>query len=241
MKYKLTTYIMFSFCILLLWPQHVISADTASKPKTVIIDPWYGGNESGPLIAHKKYGKNITLAIAQKLQGLLEVSGFRVYLTRSADEFVTIEHRLYQGKSKNANVHVAVKVSQSKNECVHILMPELAVTKPQAKNETHNTEELGKMINEIIDGLKADEIREDSLLLAHKISSKLKKILMHCVEVRRGKDYLLKNAQLPTVLLDFQVSPTGKQSFIINDASLDKIAKSVTDSIKEHFEEREIN
>jgi N-acetylmuramoyl-L-alanine amidase len=240
MKHKLVTFIIFTFCTLLLVPLSAISADTSTKQKTIIIDPWYGGKESGPFIAQKKYGKNITLEIAQKLQGLLDVAEFNVYLTRSEDKFVTLENRLFQGKSNGADIHLAVKVSKANKGCVQILFPSLPISKPQTTSKTTKTEELGPLLDKIYNDLKIDDTIEESIFLANIVSKKFKKSSRDCVELRKGKDYLLKNTQLPTILVDFRISSNSKP-FPIDDASLDKVAASLADAVKEYFREHTKN
>ncbi len=239
MKHKLAAFIIFIFCIQLLGPLAASSADTSSNSqKTIIIDPWYGGKESGPFIAQKKYGKNITLEIAQKLQGLLNVAEFKIYLTRSEDKFVTLDDRLFQGKSKRADIHLALKVSRASKDCVQILFPSIPIRKPQTSSKTAKAEELDPLLDKIYNDLKVDDIIEESIFLADIVSRKFKESSHDCVELRRGKDYLLKNAQLPTILIDFRISSTSKQQFAIDDASLDKVAALLADAVKEYFKER---
>jgi hypothetical protein len=87
MKSNLIKYAIFTIIVLILGLRFVIGAETILikheyQTKTLYIDPWYGGIESGPCFGKNKYGKAITLEIAHKTQRLLEVAGFKVYLSR---------------------------------------------------------------------------------------------------------------------------------------------------------------
>jgi N-acetylmuramoyl-L-alanine amidase len=173
-----------------------------------MLDPWYGGEEKGPLIA-QKYGKDITLEIAQKLQVQLEASGFKVYLTRNGDRFVPLEDRSFQGKSKGADVHLAIKVTKAKTDCVRIYVASPSVRKPSQESQTYKRDELNEKLDEILKGLQADSIGEESLSLGGVIRDKLKiGSAFTCIELWKGKDYILKNAHLPTVIVDFRISST---------------------------------
>jgi N-acetylmuramoyl-L-alanine amidase len=243
MKRKLFIYIIWALGVLLLGFQPAIGAEPLSKQlglriKTIMLDPWYGGEEKGPLIG-QKYGKDITLEIAQKLQGQLEASGFKVYLTRTGDRLVPLEDRVFQGKSKGADVHLAIKVSLAKNDCIKLFIASLPIKEPRSATVTKKTEELGTELNEIFGNLVADDIREESLLISKIILDKFKEGLStNCVELRKGKDYILKNAQSPTVMVDFSISPTAQKPFTLDTASLDKIAGLLADSIKQYSDNR---
>lgn len=244
MKRKLFIYIIWSFGVLLLGTQPAIGAETLSKKiglraKTIMIDPWYSGKERGPLIA-QKYGKDITLEIAQKLRGLLETAGFKVYLTRSEDQIVPLENRLFQGKSKGADVHFAIKVSKTKKDCIRIFVASPPVKETPKEPESRKLEELNDQLGEILRNLQAASIREDSLSLAGTIRNKLKQgSAFTCIELWKGKDYILENAQMPTVIVDFPISSSSKQQeFLTDDVSLNKIAQSLADSIKTYSDER---
>lgn len=243
MKRKLFTYIIWALGVLLLGFQPAIGAEPLSKQlglriKTIMLDPWYGGEEKGPLIG-QKYGKDITLEIAQKLQGQLETSGFKVYLTRNGDRLVPLEDRVFQGKSKGADVQLAIKVSLAKKDCIKLFMASPPIKKPRNVTATKKTEDLGTELNEIFNNIKADDIREESLLLSKIISDKFKGGLSPtCVELWKGKDYILTNAQSPTVMVDFRISPTAKKPLILDSASLDEIAGLLADSIKQYSDKR---
>ena len=55
------------------------------KSKIIVIDPGHGGSDSGAIGPNKTQEKMITLAIAQKVQALLEKAGAKVLMTRQTD------------------------------------------------------------------------------------------------------------------------------------------------------------
>jgi N-acetylmuramoyl-L-alanine amidase len=211
------------------------------RTKIIYIDPWYGGKENGPLAGSKKYSKAITLDIARKVQSLLDAAEFNVYLSRDDDRFVSLDQRLFQGKSKGAGVHLAIKISLAKKDCIRIYIASPPIKKHETASaaKTNTKEELDSELNRIIKDLITDDIIEESLIIGKTVSDNLKSNLApDCVELLRGKSYILKNAQLPTVMVDFYISSTGSKSSILDDAALDKIAKSLADSIRQYSAER---
>jgi len=241
-KRKLVTYTIWSLGLLLLWNHFAMGAETLPKKlglrvTTIMIDPWYGGEEKGPLIS-QRLGKDITLELAQKLQGKLEASGLKVFLTRSGDRRVPLEDRVFQGKSKGADVHLAIKVSIAKKDCIRLFMASPPIKKSRNATVTKKTEDLGTELNEIFNSIKADDIREESLFLSKIISDKFKDGLSTtCVELWKGKDYILTNAQSPTVMVDFRISTTAKKPFTLDAAALDKMSGLLADSINDYSEQ----
>jgi len=58
------------------------------KNKVIVIDPGHGGSDSGAIGPNKTQEKTITLAVAQKVQALLEKAGAQVLMTRQTDKDV---------------------------------------------------------------------------------------------------------------------------------------------------------
>jgi len=56
--------------------------------KVIVIDPGHGGSDSGAVGPNKTQEKTITLAVAQKVQALLEKAGAEVLMTRQTDKDV---------------------------------------------------------------------------------------------------------------------------------------------------------
>src|ERR1700690_969488 len=168
MKRKFLINAIWLFAIILLWPQSVIAGNLPQKsdgqPKTILLDPWFGGKEKGSRI-DSKYAKEITLQEAQKIQDLLESEGFKVLYTRRGDDFITLDQRVMIGRSKGVNLHLAIKVSKAQSECIKIVFASPPVKSKQKENQKYTSEELNKQVGEILDSLLADSIREESQVL----------------------------------------------------------------------------
>jgi len=82
--------------------------------KTVVIDAGHGGKDPG---AHGAYSseKNVTLAIAKKLEHLLQenMPEVKVVMTRSTDRFVELNKRANIANQINANLFVSIHCNSS--------------------------------------------------------------------------------------------------------------------------------
>lgn len=248
MKLKLFAFTIIIAAALLLGAGTSVGAERLAKSlglkvKTIYLDPWYGGRERGPLFAPKQYGKDVTLKIAQKLQALLQADGFAVHLSRRGDQLVTLEQRSVQAKSNGADIHVTIKVSQRKKDCIRISILQLEQKKSQPKPKTPKTKDLNDLnaeLGEMLEALRADSAHEESLALAGKIAKKLKNgQAADCIRLLKSFDYILTNAEMPAVSVDFGVSSTAsKQPYILDETSLNKITRSLVESIKEYANDR---
>lgn len=110
-----------SFCIELL-------AD-GSRLTTVVIDAGHGGKDAGCVSADKKtYEKTITLDIAKTLSDKIKKAypDVKVILTRSKDEYITLENRAAQANKVDADLFISIHINATERNSpngysVHIL------------------------------------------------------------------------------------------------------------------------
>jgi N-acetylmuramoyl-L-alanine amidase len=84
------------------------------KFKTVVIDAGHGGKDPG---AHGSYSleKNVTLAIAKKVERLLkkDMQDVTVVMTRTSDKFVELNKRAEIANRINANLFISIHCNSS--------------------------------------------------------------------------------------------------------------------------------
>lgn len=84
---------MFDCDLCLFWnrryPTPVNASDTASCLPVIVLDAGHGGIDSGTSGADGTREKDINLAIAQKLEALLNGMGFQVVMTRTQDDLIS--------------------------------------------------------------------------------------------------------------------------------------------------------
>ena len=237
-------YVMLSCCSVLFAAAPLVAgAETLSNQlglpvKTIMIDPWYGGKESGPLFAQKR-SKEITLDIARNLQKLLVTDGFKVFLTRNDDQLVPLENRLFQAKEKGVDVHIALKVSRAKQDCLRVYAPYASVKEVPLSQQEGKPENLDAQLDDILKNLKAQSISLNSISLAGRISNRFKNAnLSDCVEVWRGEGYYFTNAQLPTVMVDIRsTSTTSQRPNMLSEKYLADIVRMIGEALIEYSDD----
>ncbi|MBM3294247.1 MAG: N-acetylmuramoyl-L-alanine amidase [Candidatus Aminicenantes bacterium] len=90
------------------------AADGGQKTRTIVIDPGHGGLDVG---AKGKFGsleKDITLAVALRLKGLIEQNlAYRVVLTREKDLDVSLENRSAVANNNDAGLFLSIHTNGS--------------------------------------------------------------------------------------------------------------------------------
>jgi N-acetylmuramoyl-L-alanine amidase len=84
--------------------------------KLIVIDPGHGGRDTGAISCNRVTEKDITLAIAQELKGSLETAfGCKVILTRTRDQFVTLDERTRMANAAKADLFVSIHANAHKD------------------------------------------------------------------------------------------------------------------------------
>jgi len=82
---------------------------------SVILDPGHGGTDPGVISSNGIKEKDVVLAISNRIKEKLEVCGIKVYLTRSNDEFASLEKRTNFYKEAKADLFVSLHLNGSSN------------------------------------------------------------------------------------------------------------------------------
>lgn len=97
-------------------PLATITPDRPGTIRTVVIDPGHGGSDKGSRSASGLEEKQITLAVARRLEAVLESRlGLRVILTREGDVDVAIDRRAAIANNNKADVFISLHVNGSPN------------------------------------------------------------------------------------------------------------------------------
>ena len=75
---------------------------------TVVIDPGHGGKDAGAVGYKRLKEKKVVLLVAKKLKKILKKRGFKVYLTRSRDVFISLKKRTKFANRKKADFFISI-------------------------------------------------------------------------------------------------------------------------------------
>jgi len=77
----------------------------------LVLDPGHGGIDSGAVGPTKLFEKDITLAVAKKVQELLNQYSINVYLTRTSDVYVDLHDRAMFSNEKGADLFISLHMN----------------------------------------------------------------------------------------------------------------------------------
>jgi len=84
--------------------------------KIIVLDPGHGGKDSGAIGYQRRYEKRAVLKIALKCADELRKRGYRVYLTRSGDYFISLRNRTKFANRKKADLFISIHANAASSK-----------------------------------------------------------------------------------------------------------------------------
>jgi N-acetylmuramoyl-L-alanine amidase len=86
------------------------------KERIVVIDPGHGGDDVGAVGSGGTFEKEVVLSISRKLRDILNKRpGYRAFLTREGDYYVSFNYRLMIAREYGADLFVSIHADAAKN------------------------------------------------------------------------------------------------------------------------------
>jgi N-acetylmuramoyl-L-alanine amidase len=82
---------------------------------TIVIDPGHGGHDPGAISCRGTKEKNLNLSVAQHLKEALEDKGYKVFLTRYGDTFLSLQERVDIAKEHNADLFISIHTNANRS------------------------------------------------------------------------------------------------------------------------------
>lgn len=95
-----------------------LCAGAARAFDTVILDAGHGDHDRGASIGYV-YEKHLCLDTARRVERLLKQAGLKVVLTRTTDEFITLQRRADIGNSRRNAIFVSIHYNYSRGGSGH--------------------------------------------------------------------------------------------------------------------------
>lgn len=90
----------------------VPNASTNMQRYSIILDPGHGGEDPGAVSSNGVKEKDLVLKVSKIIKRKLEKAGIAVHLTRSSDEFVSLEKRAGILKEAKAGVFISLHINK---------------------------------------------------------------------------------------------------------------------------------
>jgi N-acetylmuramoyl-L-alanine amidase len=138
----------------------------------VIIDPGHGGHDPGAVGIGGLREKDIILPIGVRVAQILEQQGVQVVLTRSNDNFVSLEERVQMAKRANADLFISIHANA------------ISMSRPD------------------VNGLETYYYATGLSLAQTIHNTVLQKVNVGNRGVRRARFYVLRHSPMPAVLIE---------------------------------------
>jgi len=184
----------------------------------VMLDPGHGGKDPGAIGVSGTYEKHISLAAAEELRRLLEASGrYRVDMTRTRDQFVSLGDRVDRAQARGAGLFVsmhadAVNHRDVRGASVYTLSPTASDAQTAALAERENSADrfagpafrnTSPEVAQILASLVRQETRRGSARLARDLVGEFDiDVPMLENPSRHAGFVVLKAADIPSVLVE---------------------------------------
>lgn len=200
----------------------ITTAQNVSAAKLILIDPGHGGFDGGARSSDGTDEKELNLIIALKLKSALNREGYDVLMTRDGD-FALYEPSTPKGHKKISDLNNRNKIKHSSgcDMFISIHMNWFPETKYYGAQVWYSENNSSSVFAGILQGnLKADldpsNNRKEKLATQYKI--------------------LKPSQELPAVIVECGFLSNGAECKLLRDDSYqDKIAASITKSIKSYY------
>ena len=221
----------------------------------IVIDAGHGGHDSGALGVQNIKEKHIVLAISLYLaQEINNHKGYRAVLTRDHDVFLTLGRRREIAEERNADLFVSIHADWFKQQ--RVSGPSVFVVSDQGSSSNfarlmaereNRSNNLGIMepppvaggLEEVLLDLHLDKtVLEPSVLAGQRVLKELGKVTkLHSPWVESAGFAVLK-LRVPSILVEtgFISNPQDAQR-LLGEAYQQRIARSIWNGIRTHFEE----
>ena len=189
-----------------------LSSFIPQEIKRIVIDPGHGGRDPGAISPWGLKEKDVNLKIAKYLYSLLRKEGFRVYLTRNGDYFVSLKERVSFAKKRKADLFISIHANanpySSRLRGFEVYYGSLKFLDTQSKilataEELYkNNNTLPTSLKNILGKMAYQENRRRTRYLASAILDSAEKLGLFTNKVLGAPFYVLKYNICPAVLIE---------------------------------------
>jgi N-acetylmuramoyl-L-alanine amidase len=227
--------------------------DGVDRLITVAIDAGHGGEDSGARGANGTNEKDVTLAIAKKLKGLIDAEpNMRGVLTRDSDYFIPLHGRVVKARKLQADLFVSVHADaftrqDARGSSVFALSERgatSAMARLLAKHENEsdliggvNIDTKDPYLARTLLDLSQTATISDSLKLAKSVLGHLGEINdLHKGSVEQAGFAVLKAPDIPSILVETAFISNPEEERRLNDVEYQtKMANAILSGIKRYF------
>ena len=233
---------------------HIAKTPAARRIKTIVIDPGHGGKDPGAVGRYGLKEKDVVLDISKRLKKILSGNGIKVILTRTRDIFIPLWKRADIANRKKADFFISMHANAFRKRRVRGFeayflseaTDDIARAQEAAENrairfEKSSLDRYNPDANTIACDLVLYEQKKVSSQLAEYIcKSARKKLYIRNRGVKSARFHVLKNTDMPAVLVEVGFISNKKEEKLLKSPSYrQKVAEAVARGILSYKSEYE--
>ena len=220
-----------------------------TRIKKVVIDAGHGGNDPGAIGKTGLKEKNVNLDIAKRLEKLLTDAGVGVVMTRTSDNFISLERRVDVTNNSGADLFVSIHSNANRVRGlngfeVYYVSGGLNDTRRGAlaakdcrpayciESMAGDNTDLRATLWDMIYTVSRAESVELSRAVCHTIDRDMDTKVLG---IKGANFYVLKGARMPAVLIEVGFVSNPKEELLLkNTFYRQQIAEAICDGIQEY-------
>lgn len=225
----------------------------APRRVVVAIDPGHGGEDPGAIGPRGTYEKHVVLAIARRLQRLIDAeSNLRAVLTRDDDYFVPLAHRVAKARRVQADLFVSIhadgfREARARGSSVFALS-ETGATSAAARwlAQKENEADLIGGVNldardpvlarTLLDLSQAAQINDSLKVGRHVLTEIAQYNILHKPAVEQAGFAVLRAPDIPSILVETAfISNPDEELMLRSERQQQRFAESIGGGIRRYF------
>jgi len=255
-KLKMMRYLLISSILFLITACSNDKLSIVKSENLIVIDAGHGGKDAGA-VCEGRYEKDAVLGIVTKLKNAFQEKGYRVYLTRAEDNFLTLAERTHIADKMNADVFISVHANAIANkrnfENVEGIETYFLQKTRDARSQSIATKENAAVLqgtdslsqNVIIDSvLNGPKIIESNKLAIDVQNNIIQAVQKEYTDVKNGgvkpaPFYVLVGASRPSILVETGYITNTKERDRLFDLNYqEKMAQGIVSGVSKYLENR---
>lgn len=230
-----------------------ISSNINNKHRVVVLDPGHGGKDCGAIM-NNICEKTLTLNIAKKAFQELKNRGYKVYITRNSDKYISLRDRTDMANEKNADIFVSIHINsldkKSKNYKTASGIETYFLSTARSERARKVAEAENKDNIEVMNYFSKlsflNSINSQRLLASNKLAIDVQSGMLLSVRnmykdtldggVREGPFWVLAGALMPSILIEAgYITNNTDLARLRNKEYQDALAKGIANGIDGYF------
>lgn len=218
----------------------------------IVIDAGHGGKDPGAMSNGVKE-KDIVLAVSKKLAKSLSDKGYRVYLTRDSDIFLTLEQRTRIADKKNAKIFISLHCNAAPNDKQAKILHGIETFFLQKTRDARSQSVAARENASVLQGAdkKSKQVIVDSVLsgpkiiLSHKLAIDIQNNITEQTNSNNGSIksapfWVLVGASRPSILVElgYLTHPVEREN-LLDSSYQEKLADGIADGIYRYQKNRQ--